>query len=99
MKTISLQSTRSLALGLLAAALLSACGGSSDADAPVTPVMPVADNKPPASAAASTSGLVSYTSAQTALSADTTAVVELDDFVLPSDAMDSAVAIATPNDA
>ena len=97
MKTTHLKS--GLGLGLLAAVLLSACGGGSDIDTPTTPVMPVADNKPPASAAASTSGLVSYTSTQTTLSAETAVVVELDDFVLPSDAMDSTLAIATPNDA
>ena len=87
---------RLLISSLAAASLLAACGGGSSTEAPVV-VAPVI-NTPPPSASASIAGLVSFTVAQTALSADAELVV-LDDFVLPSDAMDSAVPVPTPNDA
>ena len=81
---------------LAAACLLAACGGGDgSSEAPVvTPVI----NTPPPAATASIAGLVSFTVAQAALSADVDVVV-LDDYVLPSDAMDSAVPVPTPNDA
>ncbi|CAN5150001.1 hypothetical protein BH11PSE10_BH11PSE10_07800 [soil metagenome] len=87
---------RLLIAGLFAASLLAACGGGSSYTEPTIP--PVVINTPPPTASASIAGLVSYTAAQTALSADAEVVV-LDDFVLPSGAMDSDVAVPTPNDA
>ena len=87
---------RLLISSLAAASLLAACGGGSYSEPPVV-VAPVINTPPPA-ATASIAGLVSFTAAQTALSAEAEVVV-LDDFVLPSDAMDSAVAVPTPNDA
>jgi len=81
---------------LLAAGLLAACGGGSTTDEPVV-VAPVI-NTPPPSASASIAGLVSFTVVQTALGADAEVVV-LDDYVLPTDAMDSSVPVPTPNDA
>jgi len=81
---------------LFAAGLLAACGGGSTTDEPVV-VAPVI-NTPPPSASASIAGLVSFTVVQTALSADAEVVV-LDDYVLPTDAMDSTVPVPTPNDA
>ena len=88
---------RLLISSLAAASLLAACGGGSSYTEPPVVVAPVINTPPPA-ATASIAGLVSYTAAQTALSADAEVVV-LDDFVLPSDAMDSAVPVPTPNDA
>jgi hypothetical protein len=92
---------RLLTAGALSASLLlAACGGGSYNDGGIitSPTPPVI-NTPPATAGASTAGLVSFTADQTALSADTATPVVLDDFVLPADAMDATVAIATPNDA
>jgi uncharacterized lipoprotein YbaY len=87
--------TRLLFSSLAAVSLLAACGGGSSTEAPVAgPVI----NTPPPSASASITGLVSFTVTQAALSADAELVV-LDDYVLPSDAMDSAVPVPTPNDA
>ena len=87
---------RLLIASSFATCLLAACGGGSYTEPPVV-TMPTI-NTPPATATASIAGLVSFTAAQTALSADAELVV-LDDYVLPSDAMDSAVAVSTPNDA
>ena len=88
---------RLLISSLAAASLLAACGGGSSYTEPPVVVAPVINTPPPA-ATASIAGLVSYTAAQTALSADAEVVV-LDDFVLPGGAMDSDVAVPTPNDA
>lgn len=87
---------RLLIASLCASSLLAACGGGSSTEAPVV-MMPVINTPPPA-ATASIAGLVSFTAAQTALSTDAEVVV-LDDYVLPGDAMDATVAVATPNDA
>ena len=87
---------RLLISSLAAACLLAACGGGSSTESLVV-VAPVL-NTPPPTASASIAGLVSFTAAQTALSANADVVV-LDDYVLPSDAMDSTVAVPTPNDA
>ena len=90
---------RLLIAGLSAASLLAACGGGSYNESPIVVTPPlVVINTPPPAATASIAGLVSFTAAQTALSADAELVV-LDDYVLPSDAMDSTVAVSTPNDA
>lgn len=88
---------RLLFSSLAAASLLAACGGGSSYTEPPDGVAPVI-NTPPPTASASIAGLVSYTAMQAALSADAEVVV-LDDFVLPSGAMDSDVPVATPNDA
>jgi hypothetical protein len=81
---------------LLASAVLAACSGGPAPD-PV-PAGPASSNLPPASASASTQGLVAYTATLAASADDTAQAIDLSRYTLPTDGVDTAVAIATPND-
>jgi hypothetical protein len=79
----------------LTAGVLAGCGGGGRND-PRTPED--GGNLPPASASASTDGMVAYTALQAKTRRDTADGVDLSAYALPDDATDALAPVATPND-
>jgi hypothetical protein len=80
----------------LTATVLAACSGSPGSDP--APVDDGQGNLPPASASATTQGLVAYTASLAASANDDGQPVNLSLYALPPDPSDTAVPVATPND-